>query len=87
MNGLTIDDFTPHAGKLFLPEGGAFGLVLVRVEPAPPGFVLLFRGPGAAVLPAGVYHFTLEDGAAFAFHLMPIHTPLPDQQDYQAVFN
>ena len=87
MTAQTMDDFTPHMGKRFQPEGSAFGLVLERVEPAAPGFSLLFRGPAGAVLPEGVHQFTLEDGAAFAFHLMPIHTTAPDRQDYQAVFN
>ena len=87
MNRLGIEDFTPHTGKLFQPEGGSFGLVLERVELAAPGFNLLFRGPTGTILPEGLHHFTLEDGDSFTFHLMPIHTPLPGHQDYQAVFN
>ena len=87
MSAPTMEDFTPHVGKRFQPEGGAVALVLERVEPAAPGFSLLFRGPAGAVLPAGMHDFTVEDGAAFALHLMPIHTPMPDRQDYQAVFN
>ena len=35
----------------------------------------------------GFYAAEAESGARFDFYILPIHTPAPDRQEYQAVFN
>lgn len=87
MSGTQAGDFAPHVGKAFLPGQAGTALVLTRIEPQPGGFILLFEGPAAPVVPEGLYDFSVADGAAFSFYIMPIHTPVPGHQDYQAVFN
>ncbi len=93
--GLTADAFTPHVGENFRPRGKHHVLTLVSIDTRrPPGweqwprqpFSLLFRGPRGDVLPEGEYGFDVGDDAYFAFHIIPIHTPAPTHQDYQAVF-
>jgi hypothetical protein len=34
-----------------------------------------------------MHTITREDGAAHDLYLIPVHTPAPGRQDYQAVFN
>lgn len=95
---LSAEHFRPHLAKIFRVQGGQFGLTLteVKMTSVPPSqsglfprqpFQLIFRGPSHEVLPEGFYTFEVEDGSAFEFHVMPIHTPARDRQDYQAVFN
>jgi Domain of unknown function (DUF6916) len=50
-------------------------------------FNLIFSGPPGDVLREGLYTFQVERGPEFEFYVMPIHTPAPGQQDYQAAFN
>ena len=73
---------------------GRHALELTRVErlagaglPGRQPFTLIFRGPPGTVLPEGHHRFELAGGQFTTFHIMPIHTPVRDRQDYQAVFN
>jgi hypothetical protein len=86
-------DFLPWRGAAFAVEGWPFRLVLTEINEgaaragfrAP--FSLIFQGPAGAVLPEGLRRLAAADGAAFDLYLMPVHTPHPDRQDYQAAFN
>jgi hypothetical protein len=93
---LTPEDFQPHVGREFRFDGQPQVLQLsqieVRPEPPLPGtdykaFTLIFTGPRGNVLPEGFYAAEAEGGARFEFYILPFHTPAPDRQDYQAVFN
>ena len=87
MSVMTAENFIPHTGKIFQGAGAPVALALVKVERHPCGFVLLFQGPARPVLREGTYEFAIEDGGAASFHIMPVHTPIPGHQDYQAIFN
>jgi hypothetical protein len=96
---ITMDDFKPHLNKVFKVRGGrhAFPLVnidehrvqeadLHRVNRMP--FTLVFRGAPGDLLPTGLWTFDVEgEDVAFDLYVMPIHTPTPGIQDYQASFN
>jgi hypothetical protein len=94
---LLIDDFDPYVGRLFHFEGTPYAfpldhIVCKRERPQFPGyrmpFTLIFRGPREQqVLPEGLYECKVEDGPSFSIYVAPIHTPAPDRQHYQAVFN
>jgi hypothetical protein len=93
---LSCDDFKPHLERSFTVAGEGHALVLVSATPieSSPGaadarvpFILIFRGPPGDVLPEGTHTLEAEGGPSFTFHIMPIHTPAPDRQDYQVVFN
>jgi hypothetical protein len=95
---LTPEHFRPHLDKVFHVRGGEHALRLVEVQarqmpeweakavPRQP-FNLIFRGPPGHVLREGQYTFEIEHGPHFELYVMPIHTPTPDRQDYQAAFN
>jgi hypothetical protein len=93
---LTHEDFQPHIGREFRFDGQPQVLQLARIEvrPAPPlpgmsykAFTLIFTGPRGNVLPEGFYAAEADGGTRFEFYILPIHTPAPDRQEYQAVFN
>jgi hypothetical protein len=93
---LAHEHFAPYVGRRFSFEGHHVTLTLASVTANPqfaiPGspkvpFTLIFHGPAGDILPEGYYRTTIEDGPVMAFHIMPIHTPAPGQQDYQAVFS
>lgn len=93
---LAYENFTAYVGKGFNFEGHPLTLILSKVdllpEAASPGsprtpFALVFAGPPGVILPAGLYRAIAGDGTKFDLHIMPIHTPGRDRQDYQAVFN
>jgi hypothetical protein len=99
---LTADTFAPHQGASFRVEGGHHLLSLSEVErlenqpghgdPAYQPFVLIFSGPPGDVLAEGMHTLRREagapgEGAAYDLYLIPVHTPAPGRQDYQAVFN
>jgi hypothetical protein len=93
---LSHEHFAPYVGRQFSFEGQTITLLLrsIDVEPrfAAPGatrvpFTLVFEGPSGEILPPGFYHATEHDGAVFELYVTPIHTPVRDHQDYQAVFN
>lgn len=89
-------DFAPYVGLAFRFDGWHGSLRLSAIEmgrnpglpdlPSAP-YTLIFAGPRDDILAAGLYETTAEDGTRFAFYIMPIHTPAPDRQEYQAVFN
>jgi hypothetical protein len=94
---LTAETFAPHVGRTFQVRGGRHALALNEIEQGAPGtwaadrgrapFTLLFSGPPGDVLVEGMHAIELEDGTAYDLYLIPIHTPIPGRQDYQAVFN
>jgi hypothetical protein len=93
---LRHSDFLPYEGQAFRFEGwdGTLRLDAVRTATPPgwpadlrPPFTLIFHGPRTPVLQEAMHVAEAADGARFAFHIMPVHTPAPDRQDYQAVFN
>lgn len=94
---LTAETFAPHVGRVFQVQGGRHALALNEIEQgaledwAVDGgrspFTLLFSGPPGDVLAEGMHAIELEDGTAYHLYLIPIHTPAPGRQDYQAVFN
>ncbi len=82
-------------------EGTSLPLLLVEVErraprassalPTPDAdyeqFCLIFAGPAASVLPERIYRFEHPQIGWFDMFIVPILTPTPDLQHYQAVFN
>lgn len=94
---LVAEHFRPHAGKTVRFKGTPYVFTLDRVEggdgPVPSGyvrspFVIIFRGPSKSdVMASGMYDCEIEDGPVFSLHVMPIHTPAPDRQEYQSVFS
>ncbi len=91
---LTAETFARHVGQTFLIRGGRYALVLTEIETGPlpteqahPAFTLLFSGPAGDVLAEGMHALTQQDGTAYELYVIPIHTPAPGRQDYQAVFN
>ncbi len=90
---MTAETFQPLVGRTFQVRGGrhAFALASVDVGDEQPGwerrpFTLIFRGQPDDVLPEGMYALEAESGEGFELYLMPVHTPAPGRQDYQAVF-
>jgi len=88
------EDFIPHLNKLFRFQGRQLRLATVDVGDPPnlppesrKPFSLIFHGSRGDVMPEGLYEAEAEDGARFELYVIPIHTPAPDRQDYQAVFN
>ena len=91
---LTADLFARHLGQTFQVGGGRHALTLTKIETSPKeawqaraAFLLLFSGPTGDVVAEGMRTITLDDGTAYDLYLIPIHTPAPGRQDYQAVFN
>jgi hypothetical protein len=95
---LTPEHFIPYLNRVFRVEGGDHALTLTQVDtprigdrqaqsvPSQP-FILIFCGPPGDVVAEGLLTIEAEDGRSFALYLIPIQTPSPDRQDYQAVFN
>jgi hypothetical protein len=95
---LTPEHFLPHVDKTFRVAGGRHALTLTRIDmrrledwetkviPNQP-FNLIFRGPPGDILAEGLHTLEVEHGPSFELYVMPIHTPAPDRQDYQASFN
>jgi hypothetical protein len=93
---LTDQQFAPYVGQQFHFQGHHLTLRLRSVEAQPrfaaPNaarvpFTLIFEGQAGDILPAGHYRAAIQDGPVFELHISPIHTPVRDRQDYQAVFN
>jgi len=82
----TAEIFQSLAGKKFQPRGWHGSLTLDEVVTRPRQFLVIFRGPRDDVLPEGMYRFDVEGGTELEFYIMPIHTPQPTHQEYQAVF-
>lgn len=94
---LLIDHFTPHVGKICRFRGTRYAMPLHRIhadrsEGVPEGmkrkpFILIFRAPKEAEhLAEGRYECEIEDGPTYLMYVMPIMTPQPGLQEYQAVF-
>jgi hypothetical protein len=94
---LQIEDFKPHVGKVFSFKGTRFAFPLDHIvgenQPMVAGmqrkpFILIFCGPKEReYLPPAVYECEVEGGPTYSMYVNPIHTPQPDRQEYQAVFN
>jgi hypothetical protein len=95
---LTAERFRPHVGKVFRVRGGEHAFTLDEVQMYPLSqaqakvlsrepFTLIFTGPPGNVLPEGMYTFDVDGGPSFELYVMPIHTPAPNRQNYQAAFN
>jgi hypothetical protein len=94
---LTVEHFRPHVGKRVRFGGTTYVLTIDRVEGgatlASAGwsrspFVVIFSGSSRTdVMPTGHYECEIEDGPVYSLHVMPIHTPRADRQEYQAAFN
>jgi hypothetical protein len=94
---LTIEHFRPHVGKRVRFRGTRYAFTIDRLEGGvtPPSagwsrspFIVIFSGPSKTeVMPTGLYECEIEDGPVYSLHVMPIHTPRPDRQEYQAAFN
>jgi hypothetical protein len=94
---LTPEHFLPHVEKIFRVKGGRHALTLVQVDVLGPephtkgaprqSFNLIFSGPPADVLHEGLHTLEIADGPQFELYVIPIHTPAPGRQNYQAAFN
>jgi hypothetical protein len=94
---LLIAHFKPHVGKIVRFKGTRYAFPLAEIvsdRKRLPGwvkrrpFTLIFHGPRERdVLPEGHYECEFEGGPTYGIYVSPIHTPWPDRQDYQAVFN
>jgi hypothetical protein len=95
---LIRETFEPHVGKTFRVSNSPHALTLMRIETRPieeweqkmglrAPFNLIFRGAAGDVLAEGIRTLALEDGASFDLYVIPIHTPVRGQQDYQSSFN
>jgi hypothetical protein len=95
---LTLEHFQPHVNKTVRVDGWHHALTIARIDtrkleewekdviPRQP-FIVIFRGPPGDVLPEGMRELHIEGGPSFTLYMMPIFTPQPDRQNYQAVFN
>jgi hypothetical protein len=90
---LTASHFAPYRGGAFSIEGFAHQLRLREIIEGAGGdsfrapFTLIFAGPRGDILSEGLRRVVSDDGAAFDLYLIPIQTPDPGRQDYQAAFN
>lgn len=98
MELMSRDLFDPHVKKVFRVKGGHHALTLHQIDARKledweadlrlrEPFNLIFRGPAGDVLPEGTYTLDVEEGPSFELYVIPIHTPFPGRQDYQASFN
>jgi hypothetical protein len=94
---LQIKHFKPHVGKTVRFLGTRYAFPLERIvsdrKRLPPGlarrpFLLIFRGPKEGeVMGEGLYQCEIEGGPTYSLYIMPVYTPQPDRQEYQAAFN
>jgi hypothetical protein len=93
---LEVHHFEPLVGKTVTFKGTRFAMPLVRIikgqkfmaaakrDP----FILIFRAPKEREhMPEGTYTCEFEDGPTYNIYVLPTHTPEPEWQDYQAIFN
>ena len=95
---LTQEHFLPHLNKVFRLKDGRHALTLVHVDvrqledweakivPRQP-FNLIFRGPPGDIMAEGMHTLEVDGGQTFELYVMPIFTPAPGRQDYQASFS
>ncbi len=94
---LRVEHFEPYVGKVFRFKGERHALPLNRIvrenenpfrSSERPPFTLIFSGPKERdVLREGLYACEIDGGPSCSLYVAPIHTPAPDRQEYQAVFN
>ncbi len=95
---LEPEDILPHVNKTVRIDGFPHALTIVEVTVRQQGaaeialklprpFTVIFRGAPGDVLAEGLHTLNVEDGPTFTMHVIPIHTPQRDRQDYQAIFN
>lgn len=93
---LEAQHFEPLVGKTVRFKGTRFAIPLFKVikgqkfiETAKRDpFLLIFRAPKEPeYMPEGNYDCEFEDGPTYKIYVLPTHTPEPEWQDYQAVFN
>jgi hypothetical protein len=97
MTGLSQhQDFAPFLGRRFDLEGQRVVLHLASIDLKPgqvatgsqrTPFILVLHGPAGDVVPEGMFRAQIEDGPVTDLYIMPIHTLVPNRQEYQAVFN
>jgi hypothetical protein len=88
--------FAPLVGKNVCFKGTGFEMPLRRVitgekfiatakrDP----FILIFRAPKQPhYMPEGYYECAFDAGPTYKIYVAPTHTPEPEWQDYQAIFN
>ena len=93
---LEVHHFEPLVGKVVRFKGTRFAIPLTQIirgqkflptakrEP----FILIFRAPKEnEYMREGYYECQFEDGPAYMIYVAPCHTPEPEWQDYQAIFN
>jgi hypothetical protein len=93
---LEIHHFQPLVGKTVRFKGTSFAMPLIKIiagEKYIPTakrdpFILIFRAPKIDVyMTEGTYECEFEDGPTYQIYVSPTHTPEPEWQDYQAIFN
>lgn len=90
---LTADLFSSHVDGRFQVGETELFLTLVKVEVGQGAadqrvpFSLIFAGPKSPWAPENIWAMRAPDGVVYDIYIAPIHTPNPDRQDYQAVFN
>jgi hypothetical protein len=93
---LEVHHFEPLVGKIVRFKGTRFAMPLTTIirgqkflatakrDP----FILIFRAPKEREhMPEGTYECEFEDGPTYNIYVLPTHTPEPEWQDYQAIFN
>lgn len=93
---LEIHHFEPLVGKIVRFKGTHFAMPLAKIIPGQKfvptakrePFMLIFRAPKEREhLAEGFYECAFEDGPTYEIYVSPVHTPEPEWQDYQAIFN
>jgi len=93
---LEVHHFEPLAGKTVRFAGTPFAMTLEKVTKGEKffakarrdPFILLFRAPRQQYyMTEGTYECAFDEGPTYSFYVAPIHTPDPEWQDYQSVFN
>jgi hypothetical protein len=93
---LEIHHFQPLVGKTVRFKGTPFAMELRRIVASEKflatakrdPFILIFRAPKTDVyMTEGYYECEFEDGPTYQIYVLPTHTPEPEWQDYQAIFN
>jgi hypothetical protein len=93
---LEVHHFEPLVGKTVRFGGTPFVMTLDKIAKGQKfvatakrdPFILIFRAPrGNAYMNEGMYDCAFDEGPTFTIYVAPIHTPEPEFQDYQAIFN
>jgi hypothetical protein len=93
---LEMDYFEPLVGTTVHFKGTPYSMPLqhiIKGQKAHPNvkrepFILIFRAPRTPqYMPEGMHDCEFANGETQALYVTPVHTPEPEFQDYQAVFN